>query len=274
MPKLPPFRFPGSVALVTGAASGMGEQMAYELARRGTDLIILDRDRERLADVEKALHAQSPGRSVDAVVADLSDLDALGLVLEGVLERHPRIDLLINNAGIAFGGSFEQLSAKDFDSVMTINFTAPVEITRRLLPTLLKSPGAHIVNISSLFGIVAPPGQSAYSSSKFAIRGFTESLRHELVGRVGVTSVHPGGIKTRIAETAGTAAGATEKEIADGKATFARLLTYPADKAALRILDGVEKRKGRVLIAASAFSVDALARLFPSSYYAVMRRAM
>ncbi|MBY6679494.1 SDR family NAD(P)-dependent oxidoreductase [Rhodococcus sp. BP-316] len=274
MSSLPPFRFPGATALVTGAASGMGEQMAHELARRGTDLILLDRDADRLADVARAIESASPARSVDVVVADLSDLDALGVVIDGVIERHERIDLLINNAGIAFGGSFEQLTAKDFDSVMTINFHAPVDITRRLLPTMRRSTGAHIVNVSSLFGIVAPPGQSAYSSSKFAIRGFTECLRHELAPTIGVTSVHPGGIKTRIAETAGSAAGATDKEIADGKATFAKLLTYPADKAALRILDGVEKRKGRVLIAASAHAVDILARVFPSAYYAVMRRGM
>lgn len=274
MSSLPPFRFPGATALVTGAASGMGEQMAHELARRGTDLILLDRDADRLADVARAIESASPARSVDVVVADLSDLDALGVVIDGVIERHECIDLLINNAGIAFGGSFEQLTAKDFDSVMTINFHAPVDITRRLLPTMRRSTGAHIVNVSSLFGIVAPPGQSAYSSSKFAIRGFTECLRHELAPTIGVTSVHPGGIKTRIAETAGSAAGATDKEIADGKATFAKLLTYPADKAALRILDGVEKRKGRVLIAASAHTVDILARVFPSAYYAVMRRGM
>lgn len=274
MPSLPPFRFPGATALVTGAASGMGEQMAYELARRGTDLILLDRDAERLADVAQAIGAASPARSIDTVVADLSDLDRLGIAIDGIVERHERIDLLINNAGIAFGGSFEQLSAKDFDTVMDINFRAPVDITRRLLPTLRRSPGSHIVNVSSLFGIVAPPGQSAYSSSKFAIRGFTECLRHELAPDIGVTSVHPGGIKTRIAETAGSAAGATDKEIEAGKATFAKLLTYPADKAALRILDGVEKRKGRVLIAASAHSVDILARLFPATYFSVMRRAM
>lgn len=274
MPSLPPFRFPGATALVTGAASGMGEQMAYELARRGTDLILLDRDAERLADVAQAIGTASPARSIDTVVADLSDLDRLGIAIDGIVERHERIDLLINNAGIAFGGSFEQLSAKDFDTVMDINFRAPVDITRRLLPTLRRSPGSHIVNVSSLFGIVAPPGQSAYSSSKFAIRGFTECLRHELAPNIGVTSVHPGGIKTRIAETAGSAAGATDKEIEAGKATFAKLLTYPADKAALRILDGVEKRKGRVLIAASAHSVDILARLFPATYFSVMRRAM
>lgn len=274
MPSLPPFRFPGSTALVTGAASGMGEQMAHELARRGTDLILLDRDAERLASVASAITAASPARSVDTVVADLSDLAALGVVVDGILERHERIDLLINNAGIAFGGSFEQLSSKDFDTVMAINFQAPVDLTRRVLPTLRRSPGSHIVNVSSLFGIVAPPGQSAYSSSKFAIRGFTEVLRHELDGQIGVTSVHPGGIKTRIAETAGSAAGATDDEIAKGKATFAKLLTYPADKAALKILDGVEKRKGRVLIAASAYTVDILARLAPAKYFSIMRRGM
>ncbi|MEU4745258.1 SDR family NAD(P)-dependent oxidoreductase, partial [Actinosynnema sp. NPDC023658] len=179
----------------------------------------------------------------------------------------------VNNAGVALGGTFDQENAEEFDWVMDVNFRAPVALTRLLLPRLLESPGSHVVNVSSLFGLIAPPGQTAYAASKFALRGFTESLRHELADRgVGVTCVHPGGIRTRIAETARVASGVSEAEAAQGKESFAKLLTYPPDKAAERILHGVEKRKGRVLIAWTAVAPDLLARLFPTSYLAVMNR--
>lgn len=274
MPRASAFRFTGATAVVTGAASGMGEQMAHQLARRGTNVVLLDRDADRLEAVATAVGTSSPTVKVDTTVVDLSAVDSLGGVVDDLLTRNPSVDLLINNAGIAFGGSFEQLSSADFDSVMDINFRAPVELTRRLLPTLRQSRGAHIVNISSLFGIIAPPGQSAYAASKFAIRGFSECLRHELAPAIGVTVVHPGGIKTRIAETAGSASGASADEIAAGKATFAKLLKYPADKAATRILDGVEKRRGRVLIAPEAHAADVVARLFPARYQAIIGRSM
>jgi NAD(P)-dependent dehydrogenase (short-subunit alcohol dehydrogenase family) len=155
---------------------------------------------------------------------------------------------------------------------MAINFAAPVALCRGLLPALRASAGSHIVNVSSLFGLIGPPGQSAYSSSKYALRGFSEVLRHELApAGIGVTTVHPGGIRTRIAETARVAANATPEQERAGKAAFAKLLTYPADKAAAQILDGVERRKGRVLIATSAVVPDILARLFPVRYADVLK---
>ena len=156
--------------------------------------------------------------------------------------------------------------------MMAINFAAPVALCRGLLPSLRSAEGAHIVNVSSVFGLIGPPGQAAYSSSKFAIRGFSEVLRQELApAGIGVTTVHPGGIRTRIAQTARIAAKATPEQARAGQAAFAKLLTYPADEAAAEILDAVEHRRSRVLIASSARIPDLLSRLFPVRYAEVLR---
>lgn len=265
------FTFAGAHAVVTGAASGMGEEMALQLAARGTHLVLVDRDEPRLKNVLDAITTRYPEIEVVIEVADLSDVPAVDTLAERILAASPQVDLLVNNAGVALGGAFTDLTAEEFDWVQDINFRAPVALTRGLLPALLASPGSHIVNVSSLFGLIGPPGQSAYSSSKYAIRGFSEVLRHELAPQgVGVTTVHPGGIRTRIAETARVAASASEEDAARGKAGFAKLLTYPADRAAAQILNGVERRKGRVLIAYTAVVPDLLARLFPTRYLTVM----
>ncbi|MFD5179328.1 SDR family NAD(P)-dependent oxidoreductase [Nocardia sp. NPDC058379] len=267
------YKFMGATALVTGAASGMGEQMAYGLAARGCNMVLVDRDAERLTDVAEAVRLGHPDREVATYVVDLAELDKLESAVEVILAKHPDITLLINNAGVALGGNFRDLTAEEFQWVQDINFRAPVVLTRLLLPTLLASPGSHIVNVSSLFGLIAPPGQCAYAASKFALRGFSEALRHELAGYgVTVTTVHPGGIRTRIAEGVRIADAASEEQARAGKAAFAKLLTYPADKAAEQILDGVAQRKPRVLIAASAMTADIVARLFPTSYLSVLKR--
>jgi short-subunit dehydrogenase len=271
--RLPEFRFEDARAVVTGAASGIGEQLAAQLADRGTQLFLLDRDATRLAAVATRIRTQHPAVEVHTEIVDLADLDAVDDAVTRVLAVWPRIDLLVNNAGVALGGDFADVTAAEFDWVQNINFRAPVILCRGLLPALRQAPGAHIVNVSSLFGLIGPPGQAAYSASKFALRGFSEVLRHELApDGIGVTTVHPGGIRTRIAESARVAAKATPEQAQAGKAAFAKLLTYPADKAAAEILDGVQRRRGRVLIAFSARSVDVVARLFPSHYAAVLRR--
>jgi short-subunit dehydrogenase len=134
-------------------------------------------------------------------------------------------------------------------------------------------PGAHLVNVSSIFGIFAPPGQAAYAASKFAVRGFTESVRHELAADgVGVTVVHPGGIRTRIAETARTGSGVSAAEIAEGKKQFAKLLRIPPEKAAALIVGAIEKRRPRLLIGASAKVPDVLVRLRPGTYWRLIAR--
>lgn len=268
---MPPFVFLGAHAVLTGAASGMGEQMAYQLAARGTHLVLVDRDAERLAVVADRVRRDHPALAVRTEVADLADPAEVEALLARVLAVVPHVDLLVNNAGVALGGSFVDLTAEEFDWVQQINFRAPVALCRGLLTSGALSTGGHVVNVSSLFGLIGPPGQSAYSSSKFALRGFSEVLRHELAPRgIGVTCVHPGGIRTRIAETARVAAHASPEQAERGKAAFDRLLTYPADKAAARILAAAERRRGRVLVAASAVLPDLLARVAPTGYMRVL----
>jgi short-subunit dehydrogenase len=250
-PKLAPFRFNGAVAVVTGAAGGMGEQLAYGLALKGTHLVLVDRDAERLSTVAETVVRRRPEIRVRTFVADLSDAASVAKVAHDVLDAEPVLNLLINNAGVALAGTFAETSAEEFDWVMAVNFAAPVALTRALLPRLRESAGSHVVNTSSLFGL----------------RGFTEALRHELAGEVGVTCVHPGGIKTRIALDARVAAGADQEQSAKAMRAFNKVLTYPADRAAARIIEGVRRRRGRVLIAWSARVPDVLARLFPATYW-------
>lgn len=266
MPSLPKFHFQGARAVVTGAASGMGEQIAYQLAERGAQLALVDRDADRLTAVAEHIAGRHPAISLTTWVVDLSDSGQISKLNETV--RQDRVDLLVNNAGVALGGRFADVSEEEFDWVLQINFRAPVALTRGLLPVM--SEGAHIVNVSSLFGLVAPPGQTAYSASKFALRGFSESLRRELrPAGIGVTTVHPGGIRTRIAETARSAAAASDEEVKAGKAAFAKMLTYPADRAATEIINGVAGRKGRVVIAPEAVVLDVVARIAPVGHFEI-----
>ena len=271
MTGLPFYVFTGRTAVLTGAASGIGEQLAHNLAARGSDLVLVDRDAGRLEGVAGAIRSSYRGRSVQTLVADLGDRAQVLTAAREIRERHPAIGLLINNAGIALGGMFEHLTMDEFESVIDVNFRAPVLLTRELLPALLATPGSHLVNVSSLYGLIAPPGQSAYSASKFALRGFSEVLRGELAGRVGVTTVHPGGIRTRIAETARVGAGVPADMIEAHQRMFRALLTYPPEKAAQEILAGVQRRRARVLIAASAKLPDVLARLMPVGHLRVIQ---
>jgi short-subunit dehydrogenase len=267
-----PYRFAGKTAVLTGAASGMGEQLAYGLGVRGSDLVLLDRDADRLDAVAATVRLRHPGIAVETVVVDLADRKATLAAAERILADHPRIGLLVNNAGVALGGRFDQVTLDEFEWVMDINFRAPVLLTHTLLPAVTAVPGAHIVNVSSLYGLIGPAGQSAYSSSKFALRGFSEVLRGELAPQgIGVTSVHPGGIRTRVAESARVGSGVSQADVEREQRAYRALLSYPADQAAGEILDGVEHRKARVLIAASAKIPDVLARLLPASHPRVLK---
>ncbi|MFD4198087.1 MULTISPECIES: SDR family NAD(P)-dependent oxidoreductase [Amycolatopsis] len=258
--------FDGGTAVVTGAASGIGEALAHALAARGSNLVLLDRDADRLAAVAKAVGA---GVDVSTQVADLASAEETAAAAERVLAENPRLTLLINNAGVALGGRFDQLTLEEFGWVVDVNFRAPVQLTHALLPALKAAPGSHIANVSSLFGLIAPPGQSAYAASKFAIRGFTEAIRHELAGQVGVTSVHPGGIRTRIAESARVGSG-----VPGGMDTrqWERVLRMDPAKAAAVIVDAIEHRKPRVLIGWDAKIPDLLVRLLPGAHSRLLGR--
>ncbi|TKV56429.1 SDR family NAD(P)-dependent oxidoreductase [Nakamurella flava] len=259
------FDFRRGTAVVTGAASGIGEQVSRQLAERGSALALVDRDGDRLDAVASGIRSRS-SVPVATYVVDLADEDATRNLGRTLADTHEDTTLLVNNAGVALGGAFAQTSAEEFDWLLAINLRAPITLTRALLPVLQSRPGSHLVNLSSVFGIMAPPGQVAYATSKFALRGFSESLRAEIGGTVGVTVVHPGGIRTRIAANARVAAATDPREVEAGKAAFEKFLSYPADKAAAQIVAAVEKRKPRVLIGSSAVVPDLVVRLTPQHY--------
>jgi short-subunit dehydrogenase len=263
------FDFTKGTAIVTGAAGGIGEQLAYALAGRGSALALVDREADRLAQVAQRIR-QRGERPVATYVVDLSDDEAAHALGKKLAAEHPDATLLINNAGVALGGTFEQVSEEEFDWLLAINLRAVITLTRELLPTLRANPGAHLVNVSSLFGLIAPAGQVAYATSKFAVRGFTEALRAELAGQVGVTVVHPGGIRTGIARNARLAASVAGTRAEEERKSFSRLLTYPPEKAAAEIVAAVERRRPRLLIAISARIPDLLARLAPGRYPALL----
>jgi short-subunit dehydrogenase len=264
----------GGTAVVTGAASGIGEALALGLAARGCDLVLLDVDGTRLADVVATIHSRHSTVEVDAQVVDLSSASATAAVAASVLAAHPRIRLLINNAGVALGGRFDQVTLDEFNWVIDINFRATVQLTHALLPALKAEPGSHLVNVSSLFGIIAPAGQTAYSASKFAVRGFTEALRQELVvDRIGVTCVHPGGIRTRIGSSARVGSGVPPAEAEARRDDWKKVLRMDPAQAAEIILNGVHKRRNRILISGTAKALDVVARLLPGSYGAVLAAA-
>jgi short-subunit dehydrogenase len=263
---MPRYRFAGGTAVVTGAASGIGAALARALAARGSHLVLLDRDGEGLAAVAEAVGAASPDVRITTYVVDLADPAAAAGIGETLADAHRDTTLLVNNAGVALGGRFDQISAAQFDAVLAVNLHAVITLTRALLPVLAAHPGAHLVTLSSIFGIVAPAGQTAYCTSKFAVRGFTEALRGELapVG-VGVTCVHPGGVRTNIARNALVGEGVPPVEAAR-MAEFGKFLTLDPAAAAETILRAVHRRRPRVLVGRDAQVLDALTRLLPVTH--------
>jgi short-subunit dehydrogenase len=260
------FALQGGVAVVTGAASGIGAALAAALAGRGMNLALADRNAAGLATAAAA--ARAKGVKVTEHVLDVRDADALAALPEAVLAEHGRVTVLVNNAGVALMGTFEQTALDDFAWLMDINFWAPVRLTKAFLYALNREEAAHIVNISSIFGIVAPPGQTAYCAAKFALRGFSESLRHELAGsNVSLTVVHPGGIRTAIADNARLSQGIDPAEARAATAEFNKLLKTSPEDAAEQIARAIEKRSGRLLIGGDARMLERIQRLFPVSYW-------
>lgn len=273
----PPLDVAGSTAVVTGAAGGMGEHVARGLARRGAHVAIVDRDPAGLERVAAAIAAEAPGVTVTPYEVDLADRAAVGTLGSRLRDAHPDVRVLVNNAGVALGGRFLQTAEADFDWLMEINLHTPIRLTRALLPIMLENGEGQIVGLSSLFGLVGPAGQTAYCTSKFGHRGFLESLASELQAEdqpVGVTSVHPGGIKTNIAKNARVGADVDPAEAAQGQKAFAKMLRYPADKAGEEIVEALVNRRRRLLIGNDAKGLDVLARVTPSGYWGVMQRAM
>ena len=256
-------------ALITGAGSGIGRSLAVVMARRGLNLALVDVDQNGLAETMRMI-GTSAGR-LTAHPLDLVQHAAIAALPDVIRARHGRLDILVNNAGVAVSGHFEAIAEDDFDWLFSVNFVAMVRMTRAFLPLLRASDRARIVNISSLFGLIAMPGQTAYAASKFAVRGFSEALRHELSGTsVGMTVVHPGGVATSIVENARASAAMSREQTQRDKQAFTKLLTMSPDHAAETIVRGIERQSPRVIIGGHARFAATLERLFPVRHVAIL----
>jgi len=261
----------GRTAVITGAGGGIGRAIAESLARRQCNLALADVDSPALERAAADLSAS--GIRISRHVLDVSDAKAVAALPAEVLAAHPRVELLVNNAGVALGGTFEQVGEADFEWLFGINFWGVVRMTRAFLPLLRAAPEARLVNLSSVFGLIAPPGQTAYAASKFAVRGFSDALRHELAGSsVGVTVVHPGGVNTAIARNARVHASASVNEIESTRHAFQAALRLPAAAAGEAIVRAVEQRRSRVLVGRDARIIAAAERLSPVSYWRLLQR--
>jgi short-subunit dehydrogenase len=269
-------QFSGKVAAITGAASGMGRQLAIRLAERGCHLSLSDVDADGLEVT--ATRARERGVKVTTARVDVSKREQVEQWAAATVADHGKVNLIFNNAGVALSSTMEGVEYADFEWIMGINFWGVIYGTKAFLPHLKASGDGHIVNTSSLFGLCAQPGVGAYNASKFAVRGFTESLRQELdLENCGVsaTSVHPGGIKTNIARAGRVSKnieGLLVKDASKGAARFEKLFITTADDAALIILRAVERNARRVLVGPDAKLVDLFVRCCPSGYQFAMAR--
>jgi len=255
--------FANKVAAITGAASGIGRAMAIDLASRGADLAISDIDEDGLANTAEL--ARRSGVEVTTTRLDVADRSAVYAWADQVVTDHHRVNLIVNNAGVALGATVAQMTIEDFEWLMGINFWGVVYGTQAFLPHLTASGEGHVVNISSVFGLVGIPSQAAYNAAKFGVRGFTEALRIELDladAGVSATCVHPGGIKTNIAKNARLHADpASSADLERGRRDLERAFITTPEKAAAVIARAIQQDKRRVLIGPDARVFNLLSRL-------------
>jgi NAD(P)-dependent dehydrogenase (short-subunit alcohol dehydrogenase family) len=250
----------GAVVVVTGAGSGIGRALAQELALHSTQLALADVNSAGLEQTRQLL-GSAPARTY---VTDVSEASEVENFVRQVEKDFGRVSLLINNAGVALYGTFKELTITEFDWLFRINFWGVVHGCKFFLPLLEREPEAHIVNISSVFGLIAPAGQTAYSASKFAVRGFTQALRQELIDtNITVTCVHPGGIRTNIAENARAGVATRPEDQAEARERFNKVVRTSPEKAARVIVNGIMRNQARVLIGADAYQIDLIQRLMP-----------
>jgi NAD(P)-dependent dehydrogenase (short-subunit alcohol dehydrogenase family) len=263
----------GGVAVITGAGSGIGRALSHRLAAEKMSLALADVDDAGLQKTAREVAERTDDKKIQVTthLVDVSDARRMEQFASEVVQQHERVTLLINNAGVALYGFFEEITMADFEWLMGIDFWGVVHGVKNFLPLLRHQPRAHIVNVSSIYGIIAPSGQSAYCAAKFAVRGFTEVLRHELEGTsVGVSCVHPGGIRTPIAKSARIGAG-VHPSIRDlNLARFDRHAITSPESAADRIVRGVRRNQPRILIGPDAVRLDRLQRLLPIRYWKIL----
>ena len=262
----------GKVAAVTGAGSGIGRALAVELASRGVRLALSDVNEEGLAGTAELVEQR--GATAHTHVLDIGDRDAVVAYADEVVAHHGVVHQIYNNAGVAFSRSVLDSTYEDYERILRVNLWGVIHGTKAFLPHLISSGDGHVVNVSSLNGYLAQAGMSHYVTSKFAVRGFTEALRMEMLSEghpVGVSSVHPGGIKTNIADAALLSARELGLPVTDAderrhKTYNEKLLRMDPAQAARVIVEGVEKGRGRILVGQDAKVVDAFVRLLPARY--------
>ena len=260
----------GRVAAVTGAASGIGRALAVELAGRGLHVAVSDIDEQGLA--ETVARCEGSGVKVTSQRVDVADRAAVGAWADRAVAEHGAVHLVVNNAGVALGAPIESMRQEDVEWLMGVNFWGVVHGTQAFLPHLTAAGEGHVVNVSSVFGLVSVPTQSAYNASKFAVRGFTDALRMELEiagSPVSCTTVHPGGVKTAIARNARLDPGVTEwagDAVDDVGSRFERIARTTPERAAVQILAAVERNRRRLLVGPDARAIDVVARL-PAGLY-------
>jgi NAD(P)-dependent dehydrogenase (short-subunit alcohol dehydrogenase family) len=254
--------FKGAVAVITGAASGIGRALAIDLAKAGAQLALADMNAAGLEETRKL----AGGAVARTYTVDVAKADAMADFAQRVQQDFGRTSLLVNNAGVALMGTFAEVSIEDMQWLVGTNFWGVVHGCKFFMPMLEREADAHIVNVSSIFGLIGPPGQTAYAASKFAVRGFSESLREELRPNtsIKVTSVHPAGIATPIAHTARAGRGITAEARAEAERYFKKVAVITPEEASHVIIKGILGNKIRVLIGADAYRIDRIQRLFPA----------
>ncbi|WP_407303096.1 SDR family NAD(P)-dependent oxidoreductase [Acinetobacter sp.] len=268
--------FKNKVAAITGAGSGIGQQLAVLLAKQGCHLSLSDVNEKGLTQTVE-LVKQSHVR-VTTKKLDVADRDAMKEWAADTVQNHGSVNMIFNNAGVALGSTVEGASYEELEWIVNINFWGVVYGTKEFLPLIKKSGDGHVINISSLFGLTAQPTQSAYNATKFAVRGFTESLRQELdMENCGVSAlcVHPGGIRTNIANAAKMNDSIRTLGMHPEKSAkaFNKLLRCPPEEAARQIIEAVQKDKRRLLIGNDAKAVDLIQRILPTGYQRIMALA-
>ncbi|MCW2710909.1 MAG: family NAD(P)-dependent oxidoreductase [Marmoricola sp.] len=260
------------VVVITGAGSGIGRQLALRAGREGALLAIADWDEQGLAESVDLLKAAGV-RELRSDRVDVSDRAAVAKWAAAVADQFGRVNMLVNNAGVTLTGDFEEMSYEDFDWILGVNLMGVINGTKEFLPHLIASGDGHLVNLSSLFGLISMPGQTAYNATKYAVRGFTEALREEMLVNghpVGVTCVHPGGIKTGIARNGRKTA--SQDAAAIDSFFDQKLARMAPEKAAQIILRGALSGKARVLVGADAHAMHHFAKLAGSHYQDIVAK--